>query len=121
MKIIKQAGFAHRRSRATCAGSETNSAAWVAMNASRRFPPNSACQWVSTPSPAPVSSSRLLAGADWMKKLTSDTATLGTARSSTSASIISVRAERSRRSARMSGRSPRGRRPLSFRQRHRRA
>jgi hypothetical protein len=38
------------------------------MNASRRFPPNSACQWVSTPSPAPVSISRLLAGADWMKK-----------------------------------------------------
>ena len=39
MKIIEQAGFAQRRGLLTFEGSERNAAAWVAMNASRGFPP----------------------------------------------------------------------------------
>ena len=73
MKIIEQAGFAHRRSRRTCDDSDRNSAAWVAMNASRGFPPNSRCQCVSLYSPSAVNANCVLAGADCMKKLSSYT------------------------------------------------
>ena len=64
MKIIEQAGFAHRRSRRTCDGSDRDSAACVAMNASFGFPPYSQCQCVSARSPVPVSCNRVLVGAD---------------------------------------------------------
>jgi len=43
----RASGFAHERSRCTCDGSDRNSAACVAMNANRGFPPNSRCQCVS--------------------------------------------------------------------------
>jgi hypothetical protein len=64
--------------------------------------------------PASVSSKRVLAGADCMKKLRSATAACGTGRPSTSASIIARNAVRSRRKARMSGRSPLGTRVPSI-------
>ena len=115
MKIIEQEEFAHRCSRLTCDGSERNSAAWVAINASRAFPPNSQCQWVSIRSPVSAGSNRLLAGADCVKKLSSDTAAFGTGRWSTSASIVSRSAQRSRRNARMAGGSPSGTRALCSR------
>jgi hypothetical protein len=70
-KIIEQTGFAHLRSRLTFDGSDRNSAACVAMNASRGFPPYSRCHWISVRSPASVSSKRVLAGADCLKKLRS--------------------------------------------------
>jgi hypothetical protein len=114
-KIIKHAGLAHRRSRLTCAGSDRNSAAWVAMNASRGFPPFSPCHCVSARSPVPAGRNRVLTGADSMKKLRSDTAVCETERPSISASIVSRKAHRSRRKARMSGRSPLGTRGLSIR------
>jgi hypothetical protein len=50
-KIIEQTGFAHLRSRLTFDGSDRNSAACVAMNASRGFPPYSRCHWISVRSP----------------------------------------------------------------------
>ena len=85
------------------------------MNASRGFPPYSQCHFVSARNPVPASSNRVLAGADCMKKLSSDTDASGTGRSSTSASIMSRKAERSWRKARMSGRSPSGTRARSTR------
>ena len=36
MKITEQAGFAHRRSRRTCDGSDRNSAAWVVPSSADR-------------------------------------------------------------------------------------
>ena len=77
MKIIEQAGFAHRRSRLAFDGSDRNSAACVAMNASRGFPPYSQCHFVSARSPVPASSNRVLVGADCMKKLRSNNAACG--------------------------------------------
>jgi len=65
-KIIEQAVFAHRRNRLTFDGSDMNSAACAAMNASRGFPPYSRCHWTSVRSPVSVSSKRVLAGADCM-------------------------------------------------------
>ncbi len=115
MKIIEQAGFAQRRSLLTFDGSERNAAAWVAMNASRGFPPYSPCQCVSASKPVPVSRNRVLAGAECVKKLRPDTAPCGTGRSATSASITSRSAERSRRKAWMSGRPPPGTRTFSTR------
>ena len=114
-KIIEQAGLAHRRSLLAFDGSDRNSAACVAMNASRGLPPNSRCQCVSVRNPVPVSCNRVLAGADCMRKLSSETVPSGTGRWSTSASIKSRNAERSRRKARMSGRSPPGTRVPSSR------
>ena len=61
MKIIEQAGFAQRRSLLTFDGSERNAAAWVAMNASRGFPPYSLCQCLAASKPVPVSRNRVLA------------------------------------------------------------
>ena len=80
MKIIEQARFVHRRSRRICDGSDGNAAAWMAMNASREFPPHSQCQYLSARSPVPVRCNRVLAGTDHMKKLRSDTAAGGTGR-----------------------------------------
>ena len=102
--LDEQAGFAQRRSLLTFEGSDRNAAAWVAMNASRGFPPYSPCQCVSASKPVPASRNRMLAGAACVKKLRSDTAPCGTGRSATSASITSRSAERSRRKAWMSGR-----------------
>jgi len=76
MKIIEQAGFAQRRSLLTFEGSDRNAAAWVAMNASRGFPPYSPCQCVSASKPVPASRNRVLAGAACVKKLRSDTGPL---------------------------------------------
>jgi hypothetical protein len=115
MKIIEQAGFAHRRSRLAFDGSDRNAAACVAMNASRGFPPYSQCHFVSARNPVPASSNRVLVGADCMKKLRSNNAACGSARPSTSASIVARKAERSWRKARMSGRSPPGTRARSIR------
>ena len=115
MKIIMQAGLAHLRSRLTFDGSDRNSAACTAMNASRGFPPYSSCHCVSARSPVPVSIKRVLVGADRMKKLRSETVPCGIGRLSTSASIKSRNTERSRRKARMSGRSPLGTRAVSIR------
>ena len=89
MKIIEQAGLAHRRSRRTCAGSDRKPAAWTAIKASRGFPPYSRCHRVCLPSPVPVTTSCVLAGADCMKKLRSPIAAGGTGRPSTNASIVS--------------------------------
>jgi hypothetical protein len=47
MKIIEQAGLAHRRSRRTCGGSDRNVAACPAMNVSREFPPYARCHCIS--------------------------------------------------------------------------
>ena len=115
MKIIEQPGFAHRRSRFTFDGSDRNSAACVAMNASRGFPPYSRCHCVCVRRPVSVRSKRVLTGADCMKKLRSATAPGGTGRPSASASIIARNAVRSRCKARISGRSPLGTRVPSIR------
>lgn len=98
-KNIEQAGLAHRRSRLAFAGSDMNSAAWAAMNASRVFPPYSGCRRVSMRSSVPARVSRVLTGTDRMKKFRSAIVSSGTGTASISASIAARSAARRRRRA----------------------